>query len=245
MSLRQQFGGGENIPGAFNEDTVPGTVVHGTVTAVDVAQATEYVNAADRRAGKRGAPLFHPDGKPKLQVIITVDTGVKGHDGPDDDGRRRFYIKTWYKSDREAFFAALDAADMADDVEVGGKFAGRFDGKVNGNAWNSHYYEYSRPSKIAQAGLLDRPAEAAPPAAQPTLPIQQPAAPAPDPAAVAAALLAQQQQAFAPPAAPAVDPATAEAVRTLITGGLDDDTIAGAFPGVKRELIAALRSVGA
>lgn len=232
MSLRQQFGGGEAIPGAFNESTVPGTVVHGTVTDVEVTQATEYVNEADRQAGKRGAPLVHPDGKPKLQIVITVDTGVKGQNGPDDDGRRRFYVKTWYKSDREAFFAALDAAGMADDVEIGGKFGGQFLGKVNGNAWNSHRYEYARPNKLAEAGLLGWSADPAPVAPQPMLPTPQPAAPAP----------------VAPPAstpAPAVTPETTAAIRGLIAAGMDDATIAAAIPGVKRELVAALRNVAA
>lgn len=228
MSLRQQFGGGK-VLGAFNEDTPPGTVVHGTITEVDVVQAREY-----RRDGQPGEPLVFDDGKPKQQVVITIDTGVKGHAGPDDDGKRRVYIKTWYKSDRLAMLAALDAAGGADDFEEGGKFAAQFLGKLDGNAWNSYKYEYSRPSKIGAAGLLDKPAS--------TPPVQQPAAPAADPLAVANALIAQQQAAAAP-AAPVVDPATAQAVRTLIANGLDDDTIAGAFPGVKRELIAALRSV--
>lgn len=229
MSLRQQFGGGK-VLGAFNESTVPGTVVHGTITEVDIAQAREF-----RRDGQPGELLYHDDGKPKLQVVVTVDTGVKGHAGPDDDGKRRFYIKTWYKSDREAMFAALDAADNADDFEVGGTFAGQFLGKLNGNAWNSFKYEYRRPSKIGQAGLLDKPAEAAPPApAQPVLPT-----PTPEPAAPPA----PAQQPAAP--APAVTPETAAGVRALIAAGMDDATISAAFPGVKRELIAALRNAAA
>lgn len=225
MSLRQQFGGGK-VLGAFNENTVPGTVVHGTITEVDIAQAREF-----RRDGQPGELLYHDDGKPKLQVVVTVDTGVKGHAGPDDDGKRRFYIKTWYKSDREAMFAALDAADNADDFEVGGTFAGQFLGKLNGNAWNSFKYEYRRPSKIGQAGLLDKPAEAPAAPAQPVL--------TPEPAAPPAPV----QQPAAP--APVVTPETATAVRGLIAAGMDDATISTAFPGVKRELIAALRNAAA
>lgn len=231
MSLRQQFGGGK-VLGAFNESTVPGTVVHGTITEVDIAQAREF-----RRDGQPGELLYHDDGKPKLQVVVTVDTGVKGHAGPDDDGKRRFYIKTWYKSDREAMFAALDAADNADDFEVGGTFAGQFLGKLNGNAWNSFKYEYRRPSKIGQAGLLDKPAEATPPA-QPTLPSA--------PAEPEASKATPPAPASSPAAsAPVVTPETATAVRGLIAAGMDDATISAAFPGVKRELIAALRNAAA
>jgi hypothetical protein len=214
-SLLDQFRGAK-VPGAFNADTPVGATVHGEVLDVDVVQATEYT-----KDGKPGAPLFHPDGKPKLQYVITIQTELKG---PDDDGKRKIYVKMWYKSDREALLAAVEAAGD-DDVRKGGQFAAQFLGKLNGEAWNTCKYEYRKPSNLAAAGgsILDTPAPAAP-----TVTVaSQPALPTPPVAA---------------PAAPTT-PNDAATVRALIAAGLDDDTITAAVPGVKRELIQALRNV--
>lgn len=240
MGILDQFRG-EKIPAAFNTDTQPGYYVRGPIVDVSVANRTDY---------KTGEVLYFKDGKPKQQVIITIQTSIRDPQIPDDDGRRRIYVKMDYKSDREGLVKAVEASGD-DDVHIGGELAAQFLGQLKGpdgqpEAWNTTKYEYKRPSNLAAAGGI--PSEPAAPAAP--IPPAQPAlipppAPAQDPAAIAAALLAKQAAA-APPAAPAaVDAATSAAIRSLITAGLDDDTIAGAYPTVPRALIVALRNAAA
>lgn len=182
MGLLDQFRGAGSATAAFNKDTAPGTTVAGKITAIEVRQRTEYSN----KPGVIGPALFFADGKPKQQVEITVDTG-RPDPANDDDGLRRFYVKMDYKSDREALFAAVDAAG-ADDLEVGGYFAGRFDGKGRDATgaeagWNVHTYEYRKPG-VGLAALGAQPAAPQYPAATQqaiteTFPVPAPAVPAP------------------------------------------------------------------
>lgn len=259
MSLLDQFRGGEKVPGAFNKHSQPGATVHGEVVDVTVGQAREYMTD-----GSMGELLYFADGKPKLQYVVTIkNPDLAGKISDDDDGRRRIYIKTWYKSDRAALLAAVDAAGD-DDVHVGGQFAAQFLGKgkdENGReaAWNVYKYEYRKPSGLAAAGLLDQTpgADKGAPGAtvagqshqaavlpEPATVASQPALPpAEDPAEIAARVLAARQQA-AKPAGPApLDPATAQAVRSLISHGLTDDEIRASFPAVDAVVLAALRNV--
>lgn len=241
MGILDQFRG-EKIRAAFDKDTQPGYYVRGQILDVSVSNRTDY---------KTGDVLYFKDGKPKQQVVITIQTDIR--DGADDDGRRRVYVKMDYKSDREGLVRAVEAAGD-DDVRVGGELAAQFLGQLKDEhgveqAWNTTKYEYRKPNNLAAAngGIPHHDAVPSGPgiaghtaAAQPV-----PSAPAQDPAAIAAAVLAQRQAAQAPPAAPVADAATSEAVRSLIAAGLDDATIAGAFPAVKRELIVALRNAAA
>lgn len=240
MGILDQFRG-EKIRAAFDKDTQPGYYVRGQILDVSVSNRTDY---------KTGDVLYFKDGKPKQQVVITIQTDVR--DGADDDGRRRVYVKMDYKSDREGLVQAVEAAGD-DDVRIGGELAAQFLGQLKDEhgieqAWNTTKYEYRKPNNLAAANGGIPANSAAQPAPKPIEQAYQPtlpAAPAQDPAAVAAALLAQRQAAQAPPAAPAADAATSEAVRSLIAAGFDDATIAGAFPTVKRELIVALRNAAA
>lgn len=243
MGILDQFVG-EKIPAAFNKDTQPGYYVRGPITEVSVANRTDY---------KTGDVLYFKDGKPKQQIVITIQTSIRDPQIDDDDGRRRVYVKMDYKSEREGLRDAVRAAGD-DDVRVGGELAAQFLGQLAAEdgqpqAWNTTRYEYKKPSSLAAAtGGIPGGEQPAPPIpaapAQPTLP----AAPAQDPAAIAAQMIAQRQAAAAPvaaPAAPQVDPATSAAVRGLITAGFTDDQIAQAFPTVQRELIVALRNAAA
>lgn len=74
-----------------------GTVRKGTVVNMETAQQTDY---------DTGAPLVWEDGKPKLQVIVTLATDERDPDIPGDDGERRLFIKGGMLS---AFRAALRA----------------------------------------------------------------------------------------------------------------------------------------
>ena len=72
------FGEGGN---AFKFDEI-GDTVEGTV--IDAVMA-------DQRSLDTGAPLTWEDGRPKRQLVVTLQTEL--HDNDDDEGVRRIYAK--------------------------------------------------------------------------------------------------------------------------------------------------------
>lgn len=61
-----------------------GTVVRGTILSAEVAQQRDLAT---------GALASWPDGNPKVQVLIDLQTAERSADIDDDDGRRRLYVK--------------------------------------------------------------------------------------------------------------------------------------------------------
>ena len=59
-----------------------GDAISGVITDAVVQQQTSMDD---------NAPLFWPDGSPRKQLVITLQTDL--HDGDDDDGMRRLYAK--------------------------------------------------------------------------------------------------------------------------------------------------------
>lgn len=72
-------GGGKS---AFSKDSEIGTVVGGKITAINVAQQTDYVT---------GKPKTWDNGDPMKQIVVTVETDER--DDANDDGARNFYLK--------------------------------------------------------------------------------------------------------------------------------------------------------
>lgn len=62
--------------------TNPGDKVDGIITATEVTQQTDF---------KTGAPKNWDDGKPMMQLVITLQT--EDREDPDDDGIRRLFCK--------------------------------------------------------------------------------------------------------------------------------------------------------
>src|SRR5690606_39856948 len=62
----------------------------GTKVGGRVVRDAEEVQQRDFDTGE---PLFWPDGKPRMQLVVTVDTGQPDTDDTDDDGERAIYIK--------------------------------------------------------------------------------------------------------------------------------------------------------
>ena len=72
--------GGAKVPAA--KFGAVGDTVVGTVVDRDVIPVTSF---------ETGAPETWPDGNPKLQLVVTLQTDQR--DGPEDDGKRRLFAK--------------------------------------------------------------------------------------------------------------------------------------------------------
>lgn len=95
-------GGGK---AAFNKDSMPGTIVTGTVVDIKTRQKKEYGT---------GKPMFSQKGNPKYEALITVQTNLR--ETPDDDGRRTIYINMWGVQ-QDAIRKACEAAKCEGPVE--------------------------------------------------------------------------------------------------------------------------------
>jgi hypothetical protein len=144
---------------------------------------------------------FWPDGNPQMQLVVTLQTTYR--DGPDDNGRRRWYIKG--KSMTDETRDAVKRAG-AKGLEVGGVPTIIYvaDGLQQNKALNKpklYKVDYQRPDGAAASGDF--------------LGVQQPAAaPAPAPAAT--------------PAAPVASGPTPAQIAALKAAGIDPATV---FPG--------------
>lgn len=99
----ERFFYGDPIPTAKFPSV--GSTVSGTIVDLQTAQQQEY--------GTR-KPLFWDDGKPRMQLIITLQTEERN--GPDDDGRRKLFVM---KGVQVAVRDALTAAGVREPL-VGG-----------------------------------------------------------------------------------------------------------------------------
>ncbi|MCZ4652699.1 hypothetical protein O4157_14830 [Gordonia amicalis] len=113
-------------PSAFNADTEPGTVVQGVIAEVQLRQSRDY---------NTGEPAVWPDGKPKNEVVVTVET---------DEGARNVYIPTWGRSKSwlsEAVGKA-GAQKVSEVLRPGSQFAARFEGRREAVTKRGEEYSY-------------------------------------------------------------------------------------------------------
>lgn len=204
--------GGEGIPSAFNKEDGAGTRRGGTITEQpELRQQTDF---------ETGELLTWDDGSPRMQLIVTVQTDLRDPANPEDDGRRRFYIKgDLQKATRDTL-----RAQKSRGLEVGGQYfvtrIGQDEPKKRGmsGAW-LHKVEYTP----AAATFFDSPSEQ--PAAAATTP---PAAAAPStPPAPATTTTAAVPAAGTMPYPPHLAP---EVVAGLQAAGIDAVTAWQKFP---------------
>lgn len=134
---------------AFSRDSQIGATVTGPIVSVAVRQ---WSDPATQALG------FWDDGKPKEQVIVTLQTTQRDPSMQDDDGTRSVYIK-WWGVQRQALIQALHNAG-ADDIEVGGQFTATYTGdgpRPENRAINAaKLYSYTYKAPSAAAGLIQQ-----------------------------------------------------------------------------------------
>ena len=69
---------------AFNKNSAVGDTVTGPIISATSRQVTDYVTKA---------PETWDNGDPKLQAVITIQTGLRTDEN--DDGARSVYVKLW------------------------------------------------------------------------------------------------------------------------------------------------------
>lgn len=138
------MGGGKS----FSFDAI-GDKVKGTIASFEAGQQTDM---------DTDQPAFWPDGKPKMQVIVTLDTDLNEDAG--DDGSRRIYLKG-SKPDTSlgAVRNAVKAAG-ASGLEVGATLELAFigEGEPTKKGWNKpkqYAARYTPPAPVDQAVVDD------------------------------------------------------------------------------------------
>lgn len=92
MSFEALLAGGE---GVTLKPTTIGETLGGVIVAAESRQVMDYSTQE---------PKTWKDGKPQIQIVITVTTGNKTDDGEDELGK--IYIKTWGEQ-KQALLAAI------------------------------------------------------------------------------------------------------------------------------------------
>lgn len=120
-----------------------GTTVKGVVESLEVTQQTDI----------NGTLLFWPNGKEKMQVVVTLKTDESDPAIDEDDGSRRLFVKGYMQN---AVRDALKAANSR--LEVGGTLAVKFDHEVPptkpGHSATKMYVAQYKPG-VASQGAVD------------------------------------------------------------------------------------------
>ncbi|MFD1940561.1 hypothetical protein ACFSKW_54820 [Nonomuraea mangrovi] len=137
---------GSGIPAAKFETI--GTTVTGQISAQpEVTQQTDL---------DTGKPLFWDDGRPRMQLVVTVQTNLRDPEIVDDDGQRKFYVRAKLQ---EAVRTAVRAA-KAKGLEVGGTLSITYsgDGEQTRRGFNPpklYSATYQPPSVVAANDFLN------------------------------------------------------------------------------------------
>lgn len=157
-----------------------GDACTGSIVNVEEIQQTDLTT---------GALAFWPDGKPKMQFRVTLQTELR--DDVDDDGLRTVYLRGSRKPESQsslgAVLAAVKATTGGSALEPGGILTLRYIGdgvaSTRGYTAPKKYDATYRPPATDLGGGQQPAAAPQPAAAQPPLPSYAPPAPAPQPAA--------------------------------------------------------------
>ncbi len=98
-------------------------------------------------------PVFWPSGDPKMQVVLTLDTGLS--EGPNDDGLRKLYLSS--RKQLEALGKAVAAEGVAE-PKAGGQFKMTFTGwgepGLKGGAPKLYEATYKAPASSLDDGKI-------------------------------------------------------------------------------------------
>lgn len=111
-------------------------------------------------------PDFWPDGKPKMQLVVTVQTDLRDPQDPEDDGQRRFYVRA---NLQKAVASAVRKA-KATALEVGGTLQVTYsaDGPKSNPKFNAPKIYTAVYTPPAANFLADTPGDDSSPATTPT-----------------------------------------------------------------------------
>lgn len=209
---------------AFSRYAQPGDSVSGTILSATQRQVLDFTTKK---------PAFWDDGSPKMQIVISIQTGLR--EDAEDDGARSLYIKAWGKDKIALASAIRDAGfDMASSaLATGNHFTATFTGTEPSGAGNDRkVYVYQVRAGSPMAGV-DAAIHQAPATTQ------QAAQPQPQQAHP------QPQQAFdQPPTQQQAQPQPQQStpdLQTLIRQGLTDQQIAATL-GLDTTVVAAIRT---
>ena len=128
--------------GRFVKWETPGTTYAGTITSVEMRQATRFGTTE---------PDCWDDGSPKHQALIRLDTQLR--DDADDDGARVVVVNLW-SGQKRALVAACKAAGIKEPAAGMGFIAKHASGI--GTAASPRVFEYAfTPAESPLAGALD------------------------------------------------------------------------------------------
>lgn len=112
MGVTDTMGGG--APGISWEKV--GQQVEGEVLAIDQKQDTDFTTKA---------PVFWPDGRPKMVPIFTIQTSIR--DSDEDDGIRAIWARAGiFTAIRKALQEAFKPGKPSDEAVIGGHLKVRF-----------------------------------------------------------------------------------------------------------------------
>lgn len=178
-----------------------------TIGTTVAGRITERPYTEQQRDYTTGDLKFWDDGKPQMQLVITLATNERDPQKTDDDGTRRLYVKGQMKNAIAQAVRAAGATMLEHGAHLSVTYAA--DGEKKNPRFNApkHFTAAYTPAAAAELHAPDPYAAlgAPPAAAVPGLTAEQIAAAQSDPAM--AALLAQlQAQQAAPAAAPTAQP---------------------------------------
>ena len=117
-----------------------GDRVWGTIMSAEKRQQTDFDS---------GQPLFWEDGKPRMQVAVTLLTEL--HEDDDDDGLRTVYIKGEMQKAVRAAFAKAGVRGMEDGGKLLIEYTGDGEPKRRGMSGAKLYYaKYEPPTKMTE-----------------------------------------------------------------------------------------------
>lgn len=134
--------GGGAKSAKFDEE---GDKVVGTILDMQVKQQTDI---------KDGTPLVWPDGNPKMQLVVTLQTDARDDD--DDDGQRTLYVKGQMQRAVQDAVRKAGARGLAEGGRLGVQFVDTAEPKQRGfNGAKQYAAKYEAPQVQVNADYGD------------------------------------------------------------------------------------------
>lgn len=127
-----------------------------TVGTVVTGQIVERPTVQQQTEIGTGKSLFFDDGKPREQLVVTIQTEIRDPEVDDDDGKRRVFVTGTKASEGGGMLGAFKRAGITN-LKVGGTLTVKYthDGARTSPAFNPpKQYEVSYAPPNVSAGFL-------------------------------------------------------------------------------------------